>query len=575
MLIDGKEYTDEQVRQACELYPYLWVKQHKIKTSNGLAFEFTDHRFMKDMINDMSPLQVWLKPPQIGASEAEIIKSFYVAKKLHKDIIYTLPTATDRDDMVGSKVNRIIAQNPILQQWVRDHDTVEQKSVGGNIIHYRGTFAAKQAMMVSSQLNIHDEVDASDPAVITQYETRQQAVADGWRWYFSHPSLSGHGVDIYWQQSDKREWFIKCPHCEKEQVLEWPHNIDMAKGIYVCSKCREELPDDIRRNGTWKPTSEGQFRGYHVSQMMCAWISAEKIIAAYQDPMKDKQYFYNYVLGLPYVGSEDVIPSEVVLKNCIDQVNDHSGTVIIGVDTGLPIHFTLATKDGVFYYGTCEPESEAEKRNPKYDPYDRLRAFLNKWPKSKLVSDQGGDLIGIRRLQAEYAGRVFLCYYRKDKKAAELIRWGTKEEYGTVIVDRNRMIQLLVEHMREPGHISLNGTREEWEPWAEQWGNIYREKVIVKDLPDHDDRSLYGNEYVWKRKGPDHYVHTFLYASVGLDRYGQSLAKIIGNDPFEGISTGRIAHEISSMTDLKGIKPASVVQHGFSAEDFKGNHVEL
>lgn len=578
MLIDGVEYTNEQILAAAELYPYTWVKQHQIKTSNGLPFEFEAHRFMKDMINDMSPLQVWLKPPQIGASETEIVKSFYVAKKLKKDIIYTLPTATDRDDMVGSKVNRIIAQNPILQQWVRDHDTVEQKSVGNNIIHYRGTFAAKQAMMVSSQLNIHDEVDASDPLVITQYETRQQAVADGWRWYFSHPSLVSHGVDVYWQQSDKREWYITCPHCESEQILTWPDNIDMEKQIYICSKCREELPNEVRSYGTWKATSQGPFRGYHVSQMMCSWITAEKIIQAFKDPGKTKQYFWNYVLGLPYIGSDDRIPSDIVLKNCSDTVNDQSNNVIIGVDTGLPIHFTLMNKDGVFYYGTCEPETDDERRKltiGAYDPYDRLRSFLSRWPKSKLISDQGGDLIGIRKLQQEYPGRVFLCFYRKDKKSSEIIRWGTKEEYGIVTVDRNKMMQLIVEHLREPGLIILNGTVDEWEPWAEHFDNIYREKVIVNDLPDRDNRSLYGNEYVWKRKGPDHYVHTLVYAAVGLDKYGQSLAKIVGSDGLEGIGVGRIVDMVSPQIDPRGIKPAASTQ-GFSASDFRaGGHVEL
>lgn len=585
MLIDGKEYTDEQVLQAAELYPYTWMKQHKIKTSNGLLFEFDDHRFMKEPLNDMSPLQVWLKPPQIGASETEIVKSFYVAKKIKKDIIYTLPTATDRDDMVGSKVNRIIAQNPILQQWVRDHDTVEQKSVGNNIIHYRGTFATKQAMMVSSQLNIHDEVDASDPEVITQYETRQQAVADGWRWYFSHPSLAGHGVDVYWQQSDKKEWYIVCPHCSAEQVLTWPDNIDMVRGIYVCARCREELPDAVRRQGTWRATAQGVFRGYHISQLMCPWITAQKIIDAYNDPRKTRQYFFNYVLGLPYLGSEDRIPSETVLKNCVDVVNEQTSTIIIGVDTGLPIHFTLANKDGFFYYGTCEPETEEEKRaeaEGRYDPYDRLRGFLRRWPKSKLVSDQGGDLIGIRKLQAEFPGRVFLCYYRRDKKTTEIINWGTKENYGTVVVDRNKMIQLFVEHLRDPGIITLNGTVEEWKPWAEHFDNIYRERVVLKtgadsefnqSQPGKDDRTLYGNEYVWKRKGPDHYMHTGLYALVGLDKYGVSMATIVGADSLGTIPMGHVVNTMM-MPDPAGIKPAASVG-GFRADDFRSGHVDL
>ncbi len=561
--------------QASDLYPALWILQHGIKTSNGLPFEFKNHLFMVDIINDRSQFQVGLKPPQIGWSESLIVKSFYIADKDGVDIIYTLPTATDRDDMVNSKVNRIIAQNPILQKMVKDHDTVEQKSVGGHLIHYRGTFAVKQAMMVSSELNIHDEVDASDPAVITQYETRQQAVSDARRWYFSHPSLAGHGVDIYWQQSDKREWHIICPHCHVEQILTWPDNIDISRRAYVCVRCRAELPDGVRRTGTWKPTSVGPFRGYHVSQLMCAWITAGKIIDAYNDPMKDKQYFYNYVLGLPYIGSEDKIDPKVVLKNCVDEVNDQKQNIMIGLDTGLPIHYTLMNQDGVFFFGTCEPETEHEKYLQsvgKYDPYDKVRFFLDKWKHARVVSDQGGDLIGIRKLQQEYPGRVFLCYYRKDKKGAEVVKWGKDNEHGVVTVDRNRMIQLIVEQLRDQGRIRINGLPEEWTEWAEHFGNIYREKVIVKDTPDKDDRSLYGNEYIWKRKGPDHYVHTLLYAMVGLDRYGQSMAKITGTDPLEGIPMGQIVDTMNPM-DPKSYRPAQVV--GLSPSDFTGQQVEL
>ena len=208
---------EQKVSDAMELIPTLWVKKYKIKTSAGLSIEFDNHYFMRDLFNDMSALQVWLKPPQIGASETQIIKTLYVAKKNKWDIIYTLPTQSDVNDMAGGKINRIIAQNPILGKWVKDHDTVEQKAVGDHIIHYRGTYSNKQAMMVSSDLNVHDEVDASDAEVIAQYETRLQAKADGRRWYFSHPSIAGFGVDIQWQQSDKKEWFIKCPHC-KEQI---------------------------------------------------------------------------------------------------------------------------------------------------------------------------------------------------------------------------------------------------------------------------------------------------------------------------------------------------------------------
>ena len=131
------EYTDEEISQAMELHPSLWVLKHSIKNESGFPIEFTKHAFMRDLYDDMSPLQVWLKPPQIGATVCQILKSFYVAKKMKKQIIYTLPTQSDINAMAGVTINRLVAQNPVLGSWVKDHDTVEQKSVGDSIISYR------------------------------------------------------------------------------------------------------------------------------------------------------------------------------------------------------------------------------------------------------------------------------------------------------------------------------------------------------------------------------------------------------------------------------------------------------
>lgn len=502
--------------------PTLWIIKHKIKNEAGIPIEFDQHRFLYDIYNDMSQFQVILKPPQIGMTVLEILKSLWVAHKKEWDIIYTLPTQGDVSDMAGGKINRIIAQNEVLRSWVRDHDTIEQKAVGKQIIYYRGTFSNKQAMMVSSDLNIHDEVDASDASVIEQYETRLQAKADGRRWYFSHPSIAGFGVDIHWQRSDKKEWFIVCDTCNEEQILIWPDNIDKIRKCYICSHCNAQLSDTSRKCGIWKPTAVGTYSGYHISQMMCSWITAEKILKDNEE--KDAQYFCNYVLGLPYIGSDAKIDPSVVLKNCTNTTNTQEDRVIIGVDTGLPIHYTLLNKQGIFYYGKCKPPAI------DYDPYNELEKLLIRFPNAILVSDQGGDLIGIRRLQARYTGRVFLCYYRRDRKGKEMIKWGEYDDFGVVTVDRNRMIQMIVEQMRDIGRFKLNGSQDEFKEFASHFGNIYR---ITEQTP-------FGVEYKWERTGPDHFVHTLLYALVGLDKYQENLATIIGPNDLSDLPIARI-----------------------------------
>lgn len=525
--------------------PALWVKKHNIKNEVGTPIEFTKHRFLWDIYNDLSPKQALLKPPQIGATVMNTLKSLYVAKKLGRQIIYTLPTQGDVQDMVGGSFNRIIAQNPILREWVKDHDTIEQKSVGDSIIFYRGTFTSKQAMMIPSGLNIHDEVDASDANVIVQYENRLQAQEDGgWRWYFSHPSLVGHGVDVYWQQSDKKEWYITCNACKNEQTLQWPDSISLEKACYQCRLCYEPILDNTRISGRWKNQDgipwDGQiagdyeFSGWHVSQLMLWNKSAKDIIKSFNDPQKDQQYFYNYVLGLPYAGSDDKIEPSVVLRNCVDVVNPQEGRTVIGMDTGHGIHYVLMNRDGVFYYDH-DREITASKT-----PYDTIEKLMARFPRSIVVSDQGGDLIGIRQLQAKYPGRVFLCFYNKDKKSDEIVRWGTDDKYGEVHVDRNRHLTLMVEQLRDTGRFRLNGTKDEWVEFASHFGYLYREKLLIKEQRGKDNRELYGAEYVWKRSGPDHFAHALGYALVGLQRYGGELAKIVGDEPLAGIPKGHI-----------------------------------
>jgi len=525
--INLSDYTDEEIAQAFECYPSLWAQL--LRNEQGIPIEFDDHRFMWDIYNDFSPFSVVLKPPQVGMTTAQILKALYVAKKFNKQIVYTLPTEDAMYEMVSGTFNRLIAQNPPLQKWVMDSDTMSHKSVGDSMIRFRGTQSPTQAMMYPSDLNIHDELDASNFDNIQLMETRQQAKAEAWRWYFSHPSIAGFGVDIYWQQSDKREYVITCLHCQKKQILVWPESINQEGLYYQCKGCKQEITDANRKGahgkgGDWLPTAHGKFHGYHISQLMCPWISAEKIVAAKNDPQKNEQYFYNYVLGLPYVGSENKIPSNIVLKNVVPEINEQGDRIIIGVDTGLPIYYTCMNKQGAFYYGQCKPPSK------DYDPYGELEKLLLRWPTSTIVSDQGGDLIGIRKLQAKYPGRVYLVFYRKDRKSKEMVEWGEKEEQGTVRVDRNQYFQWMVEQLRDTGRIRLNGKPEEWTDWAAHFDNVYREIKVALDKPGHDVATNYGAELIWKRNGADHYCHTLLYALVGLEKYGVAGATFIKRD---------------------------------------------
>lgn len=242
------------------------------------------------------------------------------------------------------------------------------------------------------------------------------------------------------------------------------------------------------------------------------------------DKLKRPILYKQKWLGEPYVSPNDLL-SLVTLDKCLKpEANKQEDRVIIGVDTGHDIYYTLMNKQGVFYHGYCQSPQEAN--DPNYDPYDELEKLLKRYPKSILISDQGGDLIGIRKLQAKYLGRVYLCWFTKETKNQDLIRWVDEEggkKVWKVLVDRNRTIQLAVDQINEQ-RISFNGTKEDWQPFFEHCLNIYR----VKEIQGADENDpQYNWRWVWKRKGADHWFMSMIYALVGLDRFQEALATVI------------------------------------------------
>jgi hypothetical protein len=351
-----------------QLSIHAFIQANNIKTETGQPIDFRNHLYLFDIYRDQAPKQVILKAAQIGLTTLQIVKSMWIAKNRGMDIIYTLPTESDRNEFAGGKVNRIIAQNPILQQWTKDKDSVEQKAVGNNLIYYRGTFTQKAAIMVSSDLNIYDEVDASKHDVIEQYSTRLQHSPHKWEWYFSHPSAEGTGVDRYWGRSDQKHWFIKCEACQREQYLSWPQSIDAELQRFVCKHCQSELSNDNRRRGRWvKKHRDREFSGYWIPLLICPWVSAKEILDYHKN--KSEEYFYNKVLGLPYVGGGNKLTKVHLMQNLTDEnlYPDRNERVVIGVDTGKVIHYVVGGEKGLFYYDVARD-------------YDELERLLLRWP---------------------------------------------------------------------------------------------------------------------------------------------------------------------------------------------------
>lgn len=87
-------------------------------------------------------------------------------------------------------------------------------------------------------------------------------------------------IEMAYEESDKRKYHVKCPHCEAEQTLAWAQvkweegKPETAK--YVCSDCGS-LWDEAERirsikNGRWLATSDfNGIAGFHLSALYSPW----------------------------------------------------------------------------------------------------------------------------------------------------------------------------------------------------------------------------------------------------------------------------------------------------------------
>lgn len=493
-----------------EISIHAWMQEYEIKNEKGEPIDFYDHPYLYDIYRDRADNIVVTKAAQVGLSTCEVLKNLYDAKHQNLDIIYTLPTDDEVKTFVGGSVNRIIEQNPILLEYTKDKDSIEQKSVGGSRIYFRGTWGQRKAQMVPADRLVHDEIDTSKPDVIAAYQARLQHSKYKQTHVFSHPSYTDVTTDIFWQDSDQKHWFVKCPHCSKRQYLSWDLNnvkkmsIDLVKREFICKKCNGVLDNNVRRNGEWvKKYLNKQRSGYWVSLLSAPYISADYIIKKHENPQITPFEFQTKVIGLPHNDGNAKLLLNHFTQNLTGQrmAPGQNERVIIGIDTGLRLDYVLGTTRGLFHHGEC-------------DDYGELNEFMIRWPKAIAVIDAGGDLIGSRAFAERWQGRVFLCYLTGDKTKKEMVSWQKGDNYGSVTADRNRLIQLTVDEFRTK-RLPVYGTDDDWYEYYLDWRNMTRIEVY-----DKETNVLKGRK--WVRAGRDHKALATVFWRVGISRFAMN-----------------------------------------------------
>lgn len=407
----------------------VWIRENRIKNERGEPIEFGEHSFMQMLYADPAPIQVVMKGSQIGASTMEILKVLHAARYWGINQIYTLPTADDVFKFVPGKVNRIMNLNPCIKEGIdpQSVDAIEQKQIGKSFLYFKGTFTEREAIMLTSDRNIHDELDKSNPEVVRDYTSRMGYSKFRSQHFFSTPTIPNFGIHKMFEQSDQKNWRFNCPHCTYRQHMEWDKNVDQERGIYVCQKCKKEItPQEINKLGSWEARYPNRpISGYWITQMHCPWRTAADLIKEREDA-DDDTYFYNFVLGLPYLSAEQRIPASLFLRNLTDKEAEAAEDYnVMGIDTGSGTgkgnHVIIGNKTGVFWMGVLT-DKEGNDR------FQQAAELIKFYDIRVTVIDGQPYTVEALNLAKQFPYRVYLCWFKDDPKMLEITRFFDEEE---------------------------------------------------------------------------------------------------------------------------------------------------
>jgi len=457
----------------------------------GEPFDFYDRPFLLDILTDINPNIVVSACAQVGKSVSFVIKVLFAIKYLRFNVIYTFPTDSDTNEFVSSKLNKIIQANRHEFEGM-DTDSIERKEINDRFLFCKGTVSKTAAISTTADLLVHDEVSRSDQRTIETYKSRTKASAFKGRWLFSNPGGERDELDLAMQKSDQKEWVITCPHCADEHYLQFPESLDLEKKVYVCRACKEPIEDNVRRQGKWVAQNPySKTSGYHISHLMCPWISAEEVI---NDSEGDPAYFNNFVLGKAYSPGDLSVTKGAILDIWTPK-DLKTENVFIGVDVGNIKHYVIRSEKGILKLG-------------RFTAWNELDDLIKFWKPTAGVIDAMPDNTASKHYVEKYPWMRMSFFQENNNNPQTIVWWGEGDKRGVVYSHRDRIIDRMLTDMLEAKWLIGVQPDKEFQLYIKHFETLRREKVT-------NNKGI--ERYIWESTtGEDHFVFASLYAHLAV-----------------------------------------------------------
>ena len=338
----------------------MWALKYKSIKNKPTTFvssksPFKHRPWQQQILDDMHPNKVVEKSRQLGLSEVgmtEVIHFLIVHSETKA--MYIFPRNQQMIDFSKSRITPVFQNSEILQRYIdKKTDSVSTKKILDSYLFMRSGWGSAMGEGADTDFLAIDEYDRMKEGVELSFQEGLKSSAYGLMRRWSTPTIPGRGINAVYQKSDQRRYVWTCEHCGHKQFITFEDNIIQIKphgvnkitqeiedGTFIvgCKKCKKPL--NRWGTGEWVAMypSIKETRGYHISQMDAAWISADDIMRRMFN-YSSKQLFINYVIGEPYASEGLVIVDEDIKsairlpREVMSRTNAYTA-ISVGVDWG-------------------------------------------------------------------------------------------------------------------------------------------------------------------------------------------------------------------------------------------------
>jgi len=467
------------VDDSCRVSAAYWADFNELVLQGGV-FSFAGREYLYEPMESKARRACAMKATGGGFSECMgILPSIHgmIYGRYPQGVLYMFPTNDDVRDFSKSRFATLITENrSAIGKYVKSGgvgtDSAALKKVGSAFLYLRGArlnpgdegagsakFSTKLTGIQVDRI-VPDEIDQMDSEAIAKARGRMgNACVDGVKGrseerYIANPSDEDRGIDLYWQASDQREWFVKCPSCGAytcalHQFINNPEKAigfhSDGRGYVRCSKCEKPIGNSPGKWIAGRPSVK-DLEGYQWNHLSSIYHDPGRILRDFINPPEGNLGdVYRLDLGLPYSSAEDKLQKDVVLRCCGNDImpERHDGPCAMGVDVKQVKHVVIGTRTGKDRY---EIQKVAEVQSFR-DVHDLAKRYNVK----SAVVDIRPYEDEARQFQKSEDYKVFLCEYTESplQEANFNDNTGVVKAYRTGIFDASHRL-ITDGHIRLP-----------------------------------------------------------------------------------------------------------------------------